>query len=201
MRGISSPSSSPVSNLSITPCVVGQLKVFFFMMTMLSPHKVTRVLTMRLGSSMLRSRSMPVLRAMGMPAWSGSGPAEMGRTETATVTDSNAEEGFGMQVEKNKVVTYHYRMSATDGAAINDSHEWQPAEYVHVHLGVLTGLDDAMAGKQAGDRFSVTLAAEKAYGARRSDSVQRVSIKHVMTRGNKKETLQPGKVVQVNTHQ
>src|SRR3569623_977054 len=58
-----------------------------------------------------------------------------------------------------------------------------------------------MAGKQAGDRFSVTLSPVKAYGARRSDAVQRVSFKHVMTRGNKKETLQPGKVVQVNTLQ
>jgi len=106
-----------------------------------------------------------------------------------------------MQVEKNKVVTFHYRMSEPDGAAIEDSHEGQPAVYLHGHLGVLTGLEDAMAGKQAGDRFSVTLSPEKAYGARRSDAVQRVSIKHVMTRGNKKETLQPGKVVQVNTHQ
>src|SRR3569833_255236 len=170
-------------------------------MTMLSPLKVTRVLSMRQGSSMLRTRSMPVLRAKGMPAWSGSGPAEMGRTVTATVTDSIAEEGFGMQVEKNKVVTFLYRMSEPVGAAIEDSLEGQPAVYLHGLLGVLTGLEDAMAGKQAGDRFSVTLSPEKAYGARRSDAVQRVSIKHVMTRGNKKETLQPGKVVQVNTHQ
>src|SRR3569832_2558658 len=132
---------------------------------------------------MLRSRSMPVLRAMGMPAWSGSGPAEMGRTVTATVTDSNAEEGFGMQVEKNKVVTFHYRMSEPDGAAIEGSHEGQPAVYLHGRLGVLAGLEDDMAGKQAGDRFSVPLSPEKAYGARRSDAVQRVSFLFVMTSG------------------
>jgi len=106
-----------------------------------------------------------------------------------------------MRVEKNKVVTFHYRVSEPDGAVLEDSHEGQPAVYLHGHLGVLTGLEDAMAGKQAGDRFSVTLSPEKTYGARRSDAVQRVSIKHVMTRGNKKETLRPGKVVQVNTHQ
>lgn len=105
-----------------------------------------------------------------------------------------------MQVEKKKVVTFHYRVSEPGEAVIEDSHDGQPATYLHGYLGVLSGLEEALAGKQPGDRFSVTLSPDKAYGLRQRDAVQRVSIKHVMTRGNKKETLQPGKVVQVSTN-
>lgn len=106
-----------------------------------------------------------------------------------------------MQIENNKVVSFHYRLSEPGQAVFESSHDAEPAVYLHGHLGVLTGLEEAMAGKQAGDQFTITLSPEKAYGLRQAGAVQRVSLKHVLTRGNKKETLGPGKVVQVNTSQ
>src|SRR3569623_2827613 len=107
--------------------------------------------------------------------------------------------GTHMQIEKNKVVTFHYRVSEA-GLVGEDSHDAAPAVYLHGHLGVLIGLEEAMTGKQPGDIFSITLPAEKAYGPRQPNAVQRVSLKHVLTRGSKKVILKPGMVVQVNTN-
>ena len=54
-----------------------------------------------------------------------------------------------------------------------------------------------MAGKQAGDCFSVTLKPDQAYGYRREDAVQRIPIKQLSRRKN----LKPGAVVTVQTSQ
>lgn len=105
-----------------------------------------------------------------------------------------------MQVENNKVVTFHYRVSEPGQAVFEDSHEGQPAVYLHGHLGVLSGLEEAMTGRRAGDSFSITLPPEKAYGLRQENAIQRISLKHVVT-GGKKAALRPGMVVQVQTHQ
>lgn len=102
-----------------------------------------------------------------------------------------------MLIEVDKVVAFHYRLSEPGQAVFEDSNKGTPAVYLHGHHGMLPGLEEALAGKQAGDRFSVTLSPEQAYGQRRDDAIQRVSIKHVTSRGVRK--FKPGMVVQVNT--
>ncbi len=106
-----------------------------------------------------------------------------------------------MLVELNKVVTFHYRLSEPGQAVIEDSYESQPLVYLHGQHGMLVGLTEAMTGKQAGDKFTVTLPPDKAYGLRREDAVQRVSIKHVANPSNRKINYKPGMTVQVNTNQ
>ncbi len=106
-----------------------------------------------------------------------------------------------MHIEKNKVVTFHYRLSEPGQAVFEDSHAGPPAVYLHGQHNMLAGLEEALAGKQAGDVFTVTLPPEKAYGVRREDSMQRVSLKHVVNPGNKKRVYKPGMAVQVNTSQ
>lgn len=107
--------------------------------------------------------------------------------------------GKNMLIEADKVVTFHYRMSEPGQTVLEDSHNGQPVVYLHGHNGMLGGLEEALAGKKAGDRFEVTLSPEQAYGLRRDDSVQRVSVKHVINPGHKKVKYQPGMVVQLNT--
>src|SRR3569623_2292246 len=80
--------------------------------------------------------------------------------------------GTHMQIEKNKVVTFHYRVSEA-GVVVEDSHDAAPAVYLHGHLGVLIGLEEAMTGKHPGDIFSITLPAEKAYGPQQPNAVHR----------------------------
>ena len=57
------------------------------------------------------------------------------------------------------------------------------------------GLEQALAGKAAGDKVEVTLPPEQAYGPRQPDRVQRVPVKHLIYKGK----LRPGLTVQVNT--
>jgi len=104
-----------------------------------------------------------------------------------------------MLIEADKVVSFHYRLSEPGQAVIEDSHGDLPVVYIHGHHGMLAGLEEALTGKQAGDKFTVTLPPEKAYGVRRDDAVQRISVKHVLNPGNKKIGFKPGMVVQVNT--
>jgi FKBP-type peptidyl-prolyl cis-trans isomerase SlyD len=104
-----------------------------------------------------------------------------------------------MLIEANKVVTFHYRLSEPSKGELEDSHDSKPIVYLHGHTGIITGLENALTGKKAGDSFTVTVEPEQAYGQRHADAQQRVSIKHVVSQGKKKVQYKPGMVVQVNT--
>lgn len=83
-----------------------------------------------------------------------------------------------MQAEKDKVVCFHYRLSDTDGVEIESSHEREPMAVLHGHGGIIPGLEEAMAGCSAGDKFDVEVTPEQGYGVRREDYVQRVAKKY-----------------------
>lgn len=104
-----------------------------------------------------------------------------------------------MLIAADKVVTFHYRVNAPDQAAFEDSYNGKPVVYLRGHDYMLPGLDEALAGRRAGDKFTVTLPPEKAYGPRREGTVRRVSIKHLVNSGNKKVSYKPGMAVRVNT--
>lgn len=105
-----------------------------------------------------------------------------------------------MLIETNKVVTFHYRLSEPGTEVFEDSHQGNPMVYLHGHHGMLPGLEAALTGKQAGDTFTVTLPPEQAYGTRRENSQQRVSVKHVVNPSGRKTAYKPGMVVQINTN-
>jgi len=100
-----------------------------------------------------------------------------------------------MQVANNTVVSFHYQLEEVGGNYTEDSSGGDPMLYLHGHRGVLPGLEDAMAGKVAGDKFSVQVSPENGYGLRNDDSIQRVPIKHLVN--TKKPVV--GDVVTVNT--
>jgi FKBP-type peptidyl-prolyl cis-trans isomerase SlyD len=104
-----------------------------------------------------------------------------------------------MLIAEDKVVSFHYRLSEPGQEAVDDSRDGQPVVYLHGHDGMLPGLEEALTGKQVGDKFTVTLPPEKAYGPRREDAVQRISVKRVINPGNKRVNYRPGMVVQVNS--
>lgn len=104
-----------------------------------------------------------------------------------------------MQIEANKVVTFHYRLSEQSKGQIEDSHNSNPIVYLHGNHSIIPGLENALAGKKAGDSFSVTIEPELAYGQRNPEAQQRLSLKHIINPGNKKVQYKPGMIVQVNT--
>ena len=99
-----------------------------------------------------------------------------------------------MPIEKNSVVSFHYRLSV-GGEQVEDSHTGEPLAYLHGHGNMIPGLEQAMAGKSAGEHFTATIAPEMAYGQRREDAITRIQMKQVLTKGR----LTPGMVISINT--
>lgn len=104
-----------------------------------------------------------------------------------------------MSIEDNKVVSFHYRLSEATAGVLEDSHGDNPVVYLHGHGGLIKGLESAMTGKAAGDKFSVTVEPEQAYGPRHEDALQRISVNHVISPRKGTVKYKPGMVVQVNT--
>lgn len=102
-----------------------------------------------------------------------------------------------MVIDNDAVVTIHYRLSEPGGDMIEESHGREPLVYLHGHRGLLGGVEAALAGKQAGDRVSVTLPPEQAYGLRNDQAITRVPKSHVVGDA-KNRVYKPGMVVRVN---
>ena len=102
-----------------------------------------------------------------------------------------------MQIENNKVVTFHYRLTEENGDLIEDSFKGEPMSYLHGHHNILASLEAPLVGKQEGDEVNIVLNATEAYGPRKENATQRVPIKHVATHGR----LKPGMMISVQTEQ
>lgn len=102
-----------------------------------------------------------------------------------------------MQITKNTVVQFIYRLKDDAGNELESTEVGHPVAYLHGHNNMLEGLEKELEGKKAEDKFSVTLAPADAYGERQENSEQRVSVKHLQ--GAKK--WKPGMIALVNTEQ
>ena len=102
-----------------------------------------------------------------------------------------------MQISKDTVAAFHYTLTEQGGSFSENSRDEEAVAYLHGHDNVLPGLEAAMAGKQAGDKVSVTLAPEQAYGLRNPALQQRMSIKHLKFNGK----LKAGDIAWVETQE
>ena len=94
-----------------------------------------------------------------------------------------------MIVENNKVVSFHYTLKNEAGEDLETSTDKQAMSYLHGANNIIPGLENAMEGHAAGDTFSVTVAPEEAYGARREANVQRVPLKRLQGAGKLRPTF------------
>lgn len=106
-----------------------------------------------------------------------------------------------MQISADKVVSFHYRLNETNGELMETSYDAEPTLYLHGHGNLLPALEDALNGKQTGEKISVNLEPEQAYGQRKESAIQRIPIKHLLDYARIKNKLKPGMPVQVNTEQ
>lgn len=102
-----------------------------------------------------------------------------------------------MNVERGRVVSIHYELTDPSGTPIGATREGDPVAILYGYGGVLPGIEQALAGHPAGDRFQLVIPPEGAFGPRLPSPTQRVSKKHVF--GGKR--LSPGKTVYVRTRQ
>ena len=67
-----------------------------------------------------------------------------------------------MHIEKDIVVSLHYRLTDDQQQEIENSFGDVPMSYLHGHNTMIPGLEAAVEGKQAGDRLDVTISPEMA---------------------------------------
>jgi len=84
-----------------------------------------------------------------------------------------------MKIAEKSVVQFHYVLKEEDGSEIESSYDVDPMVYLHGFNNTLVGLEKAFTDKEAGDKFTVTLQPEEAYGQRQENLTQRVSAKHL----------------------
>lgn len=100
-----------------------------------------------------------------------------------------------MAVEARKVVSFHYTLRDTEGKEIESSRSGEPVTYLHGYRNIVPGLENAMAGREVGDSFEVTVEPADAYGERNPDAVQRIPAKHFPNA----RKLKPGQVAELQT--
>ncbi len=106
-----------------------------------------------------------------------------------------------MKIEKDRVVRFHYTLfeggaSEPDRAALESSEGREPMAILFGHGSIIPGLEKAMDGRDAGERFQVDVEAAEAYGQRHEGFVQRVPKKHFG-----RQSLAPGSQVVLQTNQ
>jgi len=67
-------------------------------------------------------------------------------------------------IEDGKVVSIHYVLKNPEGEELDRSAEDAPLTYLHGAHNIVPGLESALAGKQAGESFSVKVAPGQGYG-------------------------------------
>lgn len=102
-----------------------------------------------------------------------------------------------MIIEDKKVVSFHYELTNQEGEQLESSRDKEPMTYLHGSNNIIPGLEKAMVGKSAGDKFQITVEPAEAYGERKEANIQRISAKHFKNL----RKLAPGQVVGLQTKQ
>lgn len=81
-----------------------------------------------------------------------------------------------MHIEKDIVVSLHYRLTDDQQQEIENSFGDVPMTYLHGHNTMIPGLESALEGKQAGDKLEVTISPENGYGDYVEERKQQVPV-------------------------
>ena len=79
-----------------------------------------------------------------------------------------------MQIADNLVVTLHYSVKTVGGDLIDESASSEPLSFIQGSHYMIAGIEDALYGKQANDKFELTIEPEQGYGLRQDQLVQEV---------------------------
>lgn len=79
-----------------------------------------------------------------------------------------------MKISDNNVVVLHYAVSDSEDTLIDSSYDHSPLAVIQGSHYLIPGLESALAGHEAGDKFEVSVNADDAYGQREDGFVQTV---------------------------
>ncbi|QCO67229.1 peptidylprolyl isomerase [Luteimonas yindakuii] len=80
-----------------------------------------------------------------------------------------------MEIANRRVGTVHFTLRDEQGAEITSTRGHQPLVYLHGTGSIAAGLEQALEGRAAGDRFTVTVPPEQGFGPRHEALVQSVA--------------------------
>jgi FKBP-type peptidyl-prolyl cis-trans isomerase SlyD len=80
-----------------------------------------------------------------------------------------------MQIADNMAVSIHYTLTDDDGEVLDSSIGDEALVYLHGGGNIISGLEKALHGKVAGDKFNVRIAPEEAYGEFMEEMIQVIS--------------------------
>lgn len=80
-----------------------------------------------------------------------------------------------MKIAENKVVTIDYVLTNNDGQVLDESGNGEFA-YLHGAQNIISGLENALTGKVAGDAFEVSVSPKDGYGERDDTMLQSISM-------------------------
>ena len=100
-----------------------------------------------------------------------------------------------MEISRNKVVSFHYQLSNSDGTVLEDNFNDTPSLYMHGAENIISGLEKAMAGRTVGDESKVTLPPQDAYGHIEPNKTERIPAKYLKHEGK----MTVGQAVRFNT--
>lgn len=95
-------------------------------------------------------------------------------------------------IASDKVVSLAYTLTV-DGEVISEFDVNDPLEYLHGAENIIPGLERVLEGKRVGDRFSVTVPPEDAYGDYEEDDIDEIPRSEIPAI----ETLEEGSMVEV----
>lgn len=79
-----------------------------------------------------------------------------------------------MLIKPHSVVALHYKLTDTSGRVLDSSESTEPLEYMHESSGLLPALEAALVGRQVGDRITVKIDCDEAYGPHHAELVQSI---------------------------
>ncbi len=79
-----------------------------------------------------------------------------------------------MLIAQDKVVLIHYTLTNDAGKVIDSSSGGEPLAYLHGQGNIISGLEKALDGRQAGDKLNVRVEPADGYGVRDDELVQQV---------------------------
>lgn len=77
-----------------------------------------------------------------------------------------------MQIADRHVAYFHYTLTNDAGETLDSSAGREPLPYLHGAGNIVPGLENALAGRQAGDKLNVDVKPEDGYGPRIEELVQ-----------------------------
>ena len=76
-----------------------------------------------------------------------------------------------MKIEADKVVSIDYTLKDDQGQVIDTSQDREPLSFIFGNGSIISGLEDALEGKEKGDKLSVTVEPGDGYGEYDADRI------------------------------